>query len=884
MIRSGQSENGADLKTNRFCIAAIVLGVIFTRAPLFAADGDIELSPMVARLLESDALTDAERRRQMIFHGQWYAVDVPTPAEQALIALHRYDLHHEVFADESVPPITRAQAAGRRGDPAAVIKLLEADDTPQAAVLRSEAQWQLGRLDLAIAAVKPYRDELTTGAVDDIDNAADLVAVTDALIRLAILEGRPSDDYKVAMTLLSKAHQQLDRLYWPAKLAEAELLIEKDNARQAVDATVETLRFNPRCGQAWYLLGRVGLQSFSFDQADKAIGRLRDINQQHLLADLLEIHMRLQQKDTAAAKALLTSTLSRYPHHRELLALNAAAGALAFDPDALADGLAAFDAVAPNHPLAHFIVGQYLSRARQYPSGEYHLRQAIARFANWSPPRIELGLLLMQSGDEPMARRELAHASRLDPFHRQAANQLKLVEDLLSYEQIETEHFIIKFRPGIDRALATQMPAALEQIYDDVTSVFEYQPPRKTLIEILPDDQHLAVRIIGMPEIWTIGACTGDVIAITPPRQGRKQRGPFDWENVIRHEFVHTVTLNQTHYRIPHWFTEACAVALERKGRDYTTCQLLAQSLQNDKLFDLTAINWAFVRPKTPADRPLAYAQAHWMHQYLVQTYGHGSILRLLALYRDGVANERAIEQVTGRAAAQFTSEFRTWAAEQVKSWGLDEPTPDARFARLASADADARATLLAKLTAEYPEHPDLLRYAAAQVVAAGPYDAARDAIMRYAASRPVDPWSNRMLVQLALPLGRANDAVGPLQDLDRGEATDGRWAAELARIHRAAARLDHAAAAITRAIFREPYNANYRETAAAIALQRGDLETALRQVTALTILEPDIAIQWTRLAAVHHKLGRVDEAKEAARKAKTLDPDAPVGHILGDD
>ena len=69
------------------------------------------------------------------------------------------------------------------------------------------------------------------------------------------------------MTLLSRAHQQLDRLYWPAMLADAELLLDKENTREAVAALHQVLSLNPRCAEAWYMLGRVVISRFDFDSA-----------------------------------------------------------------------------------------------------------------------------------------------------------------------------------------------------------------------------------------------------------------------------------------------------------------------------------------------------------------------------------------------------------------------------------------------------------------------------------------------------------------------------------------------------------------------------------------------------------------------------------------
>ena len=858
--------------------ALTVACVALSPSHTFAQHHQFKLSPLVAKLLEDKTLSETQRRRLAIFHGQWNMLDEHTLTEEGQIAVHRFDLSAKVLSNPAVPAMLRAEAALYRGEAQRVIDLLTDDRSAQAAVLRGRAHWQLGQFDQAINQLKPWRQTLAKDAIDD---PAELVAAAHSLAMLALLEGRPSHDYKLAMNLFAKAHQEIDRLYWPAMLGEAQLLYDKDNSREAVKASLHTLALNPRCGPAWYLLGRIGVDGYNFEQAEKAIDQLRKINKQHLLADQLAIHMYLRQGDAAAADRSAQTALARYPKNRQLLALAAAAKALSYDEAALAEALKAYDAHSPRGALAHFNVGIYLGGARQYQSGEAHLRAAIKRLPNWPLPRLELGMLLMQSGEEDEALTELRLAAELDPFHRRARNQLQLAQDLRQFEQIRTEHFIIKYRKGIDEALAREMPQPLERIYDDITGVYGYKPPRPTIIEILPDEQHLAVRIIGMPEIWTIAASTGDVIAITPPREGPGQHGSFDWENVIRHEFVHTVTLNQTRYRIPHWFTEACAVSQESNGREYDTCRLLAAALYDDELFELDQINWGFVRPKKPHHRGLAYAQAHWMVQYITQTYGHDAIVAMLRLFGTGTSNSEAIEQVTQRSADTFMTEFRAWAFQQIELWGLKRTSDDPNIESLLSGSGDDLPHLLDALLQQYPDHPDLLLVRAQRAVATDDYADARAAVLRYAAARPVDPWASRALVQLALEHDRTEDLLGPLEHVDQIDVRSGKWAFQLAKIHRSGERFDAASDAMARAVYREPYNAEYRELAAAIALQRSDTDAALRHIYAMTVLEPDRAVQWVRLAAIYDRLGEPEQARQAAEKARQLDPNAPVDRFL---
>lgn len=839
---------------------------------------EIELSPLVVTILEDPTLSMVERRRLTIFHGQWNAVEEPTPAERARIALQRFDLASPALSDPTVEPLLRARALLTRGDAAAALEMAGEASSHAAVFLRARALRRLGRRAEAIGLLTGRLSGLDEASVTD---AAELVAAARALILLAELEGRPARDYQRALAMLGRAHQALDRLYWPAKVAEGALLAARDNPSQATQALVEALRLNPRAGGAWYELGRIAAASYDFAAAARIVDRLRGIHGRHLLADLLEAHALLQQRDAAGARRVLAGARQRHPLHPELAALVAAAAALAFDDAARDAALADFDRLWPGGALGHFVVGRYLALARQYTSSAEHLAGAIDRSPRWPPPHVELGLLLMQRGDEADARRVLRGATRLDPFNRRAANQLELVEALLSYEQIRTEHFVIKFRAGIDAVLARDMPEVLERIHADVTSVFEHRPARPTLIEIMPDERWFAVRITGMPDIWTIAASTGDVIALLPPREGPGQRGTFDWENVIRHEFVHAVTLDQTRNRLPHWFTEACAVSQETTGRDYDTCRLLAAALHEGELFALDAINLAFVRPRKPVDRALAYGQAHWMFEYIIARYGHAAMVAMLRAYATGATDDEAVGVIGAGDGNAFMAGFRAWAADQVADWGLQRQPDDTRLHGLLTDAPGLDEAVLAALRQAYPGQPDVLRADAERALAGADYDAARAAVLRYGAARPVDEWSSRALARLALDHGRPEHALGPLEQLDRLEVRSAVWARELARLHRAAGRLELAAAAIARAIRREPYQAAHREVAAAIALQRDDGVTALHHIEAMTILEPDRPAQWLRLAALQQRLGHADAARAAAEKARELDPAAPVARFL---
>ena len=684
----------------------------------------------VDQLLAAPYLTDDQRADKRIFFGRYTAADLTTPARAARAALLRGAIDDAALDATAADPLDKAEAAALRGDFTEALATLDAFDSalgtqhsalsPRSHRLRADILEAQGRFDDAVRAGEPVLLAMSKRTLTSAEDITEAVRIATQRLRLrgptSVRTGSAATDYKALMAVLDDVINRVDRLYWPAMLAQAELLASKDNREESVEACTRALELNPACARTWTMLGTRMVEGFVFKQAESIAKRLdmlagdwsgedpdelskafedADPGVTSPSAAAIMARLYLRQSEGAQALLVLEPMLARFPHSPRLLALKCAAQATAFDFAAADASLAEFDKSFGRSPLAQYETGLALSMARQYAQSRIHLDEAARRQPNAAEPLIELGLMLLQAGKDADALPALERAYSLDPFNVRADNSLRLARELATYVRVETPHFTIRHKPGLntdntvgDAVLARDMAAPLEANYAAVTGApervpggIDFEPREKTVIDLMPDHKWFGVRIAGMPAIHTIAASTGPVIAMESPRDGPSHLGAYDWVRVLRHEFVHTVTLARTDNRIPHWYTEAAAVYLELSPRDYSTCQLLARVHRANELFDFTTINLGFIRPKKPSDRSQAYAQGEWMYEYIIARAGPRAPLELMDKYAAGVREEEAFQSVLGISRAQFLADFVVWSKGQLIEWGMDLPegTPSIR-------------------------------------------------------------------------------------------------------------------------------------------------------------------------------------------------------------
>ncbi|QDT52328.1 tetratricopeptide repeat protein [Caulifigura coniformis] len=468
---------------------------------------------------------------------------------------------------------------------------------------------------------------------------------------------------------------------WQSYFLSGSLLLEKHNNGQARQEFRRGLDINPHSADLLVGMARAELDERNPEKARTLAEQALATNARHIDALLLLANVELGAEAPAAALPWITRALDVNPQLQEGLALKAGCDLLlnGIPDDGLSLAVLSSPATAPaeiagreyvqilkslverNPAPGQFLteLGTVLEQARRYDPATSCYARAIDVAPQLSAPRTALGLLQMRTGDLASARKILDDAFRADRFHVRVSNMRKVLDVLERYETQSTDHFILRY-DATDKVFASYLSEELESLYEPLTKEFGFEPPERTAFEIFSaakgESGHswFSARMTGMPWIQTIGASTGMIVALSSPTT----REPYNWARVAKHEFCHVLTLQQTNFGIPHWYTEALAVRTEGNVFPETWRRLLIDRREAGTLFTLETVNNGFQRPKNGDDWQHAYCMSRLYARYMEETFGSDSLFRLVDAYRKGLKTPAAIREVFGVSLADFEKGF----------------------------------------------------------------------------------------------------------------------------------------------------------------------------------------------------------------------------------
>jgi tetratricopeptide (TPR) repeat protein len=745
-------------------------------------------------------------------------------------------------------------------------------------------------------------------------NQADAITSPDELryVGLAAADyarwNRLPDQFQLIVNEILPSALQFEAEYWPAHLEMGRLFLEKHNQAEAARSLARAHAINAVAPDVLAAQARLALDQFDIDQARRLVGRAKGIHPDHLESLLVEADAHFALLEPRKAIAVLDVAKRENPHHPAMLGRLAAAVALRdgqLDPEQNPQ-LAAIIAEVTNSNRRGGVGEFYASMAaaldqcRQYPAASDWLRRAIEASPQLVGPRAQLGLIHMRLGDEAAARNVLEEAFEADPFNVRVKNTLEVLDVLDNYETLETDHFLIRFDPRRDRVLARCAADYLESIYPELTEHLGHAPAEKTLFEFFFDAKStkghgwFSARMVGLPQIHTIGACAGQMVALTSPSAMPEQK--FNWARVLRHEFVHVINLQQTRFNVPHWFTEALAVRLEDLPRPAEWETVLVRRANTGQLFDLKDINLGFIRPQSSDDWALAYCQAELYAEHLVERFGEGVLAAMLDAYRDGLETSEAIERCCGGSVADFeksyTAHLRELTSELVASGAAREERSfvELRLAHQSNPDDLDVTAKLAEVHLTRKEYPPA-RTLAAEALAADPKhqlasfvlarlhlvtgerDEAKDLLAACLDEEDPEAEVVKLLASLRLQSDQTDEAVRLLKLGARHFPRDSTWMKSLAAIALKAGDDERVTAYLEQLAPVDADNLPIRKKLAALAAKRGDHARAARWATASIHIDvEDVAMHKLRAASLA-SAGRAAEAADAYRVAVLLRP-----------
>ena len=229
-----------------------------------------------------------------------------------------------------------------------------------------------------------------------------------------------------------------------------------------------------------------------------------------------------------------------------------------------------------------------------------------------------------------------------------------------------SEHFALRYRPGIDEVLVADALDVLERAHDALAGDLGYVPPATVIVELYPTSAAFSAAA-GLPPAAvaneTVGLCRYGRLLFTSPAAS-----PFGypWADTLCHELAHFMVADLGGGNVPVWLHEGIASFVQRRWRgenaprlDPFAEDLLAGALRDGTLVTLEEIGTCLACLESPERVSLGFAQVHTMVAHLVRAKGIEALWQVLDACRAGGSAEESIGIVWGESFGAFESSWR---------------------------------------------------------------------------------------------------------------------------------------------------------------------------------------------------------------------------------
>jgi tetratricopeptide (TPR) repeat protein len=669
------------------------------------------------------------------------------------------------------------------------------------------------------------------------------------------------EKYQDANDLYIDARDE-DEQFIDAFIEQGELLNEKYNYGEAQSLFEDALKINANSPAALIGLAESKRLTFSPD-ASGALDLALGVNPNSVKALVLKAWFQLEEEKTDAAMKTIDRALAVNPNSVEARALRAA---ILYSTDRKAEldaetkRVLAINAKAGIYyeTLAHFAVNK-----RRYADGVEFGRRAIELSPKLWRARTDLGIQLLRVGKTEEGRAELEKAFEGDPFNIWAKNTLDLLDSIKEYVDTKRGDFIIKTSPKETGAVAPYAAELVEEAQKKLTAKYKFTPKAPIAVELFENHDDFAVKALGLPGLGALGVCFGQTIAMDSP--SARDEGQFNWGGTLWHEYTHVITLQMTDYKIPRWFSEGLSVFEERRARpgwgDDWSVEVM-KAYTDGRFVKIADLDAAFTRPKTPDGVPLAYFQASQVCEFVEEKYGFETILKMLALYKDGAKDADVLQKALQLTPEKFDQTFNDYLQSKIKGQIAALGTGPVK---VSDDPKVAKVSLEALLKTRPNDYFALLKLGTIYKTE-GDKEKAVELLKRAAEAFPYYAREGNPYLQLAdiyEAQGKKSEALAALESLIKHNETN---ADAYKRVAKLKLELNDKAGALNTiftSFYISPFDADLHKLAGDAYLEQGSLIDAIREFRVVVSLEP------ANPADAHYDLARALEASGDKIEAK---------------
>lgn len=269
--------------------------------------------------------------------------------------------------------------------------------------------------------------------------------------------------------------------------------------------------------------------------------------------------------------------------------------------------------------------------------------------------------LAFQSGDYTGALASLDHV-RDDAVDGLVGATRKLAASTLAVTKnfVETKsprgHFVIRYAPGPDVAIAELAGEVLDRVWQTVGEDVGLSPRDPIRVEILESPTDLAkLSPLSEAEIETTGTIAlskyNKLMVVSP----RATLFGYPWMDTLAHEYTHLMVSRISHDTAPVWLQEGIARFEQTRWRrppevvlTATEQTLLTAALRKGRLISFDEMHPSIAKLPSQEAAALAYAEVYTLLGWMQSKVGYKGIRDALVLQRDGKSARRAVSDALG--------------------------------------------------------------------------------------------------------------------------------------------------------------------------------------------------------------------------------------------